>query len=166
MTIVRHVLRCFCCTWLFLAMPAVALTQISAYSTHKNVYAVRTIMEAIRTAYAQNRTWFPHVSNYTWGKRSRKAREYCERKARIVCEELIYFAESFDEPGDKGALEMRHSFLYFSSLLRISAFLYANMSSTCVTCGHILKSWARPLLCVCWADADARNKLEVGSKAK
>ena len=33
---------------------AVALTQISAYSTHKNL-AVRKIMEAMRTAYARKR---------------------------------------------------------------------------------------------------------------
>ena len=30
---------------------------------------------------------FYHVSNYSSGKRSRKVREYCERKARIVCQE-------------------------------------------------------------------------------
>ena len=45
---------------IFYLRPAVALTQTSAYITHKNL-AVRKIMEAMRTAYAQNRTWFPHV---------------------------------------------------------------------------------------------------------
>ena len=49
------------------------------HSTHKNL-AVRKIVEAMRTSYAQNGTWFAHVPNYTWGKRSRKVREYCERK--------------------------------------------------------------------------------------
>ena len=44
-----------------------------------------------------------HVSNYAWGKRSRKTREYCERKARIVCEH--FFHELFDEPGGKLALK-------------------------------------------------------------
>ena len=32
----------------------------------------------------------------------------------------FHFAESFDEPGGKGAFEMRHSFLYLFSLVRIS----------------------------------------------
>ena len=46
----------------FIASSAVALTQISAYVTHKN-QAVRKIMEAaMRTAYVQNVTRFPHVS--------------------------------------------------------------------------------------------------------
>ena len=31
---------------------------------------------------------------------------------------IPYFAESFDEPGGKGDFEMRHSFLYFFSLVR------------------------------------------------
>ena len=43
-------------------------------------------MEVMRTAYAKSEIRSQHVSNGTWGKRSRKAREYRERKARIVCE--------------------------------------------------------------------------------
>ena len=43
----------------------------------------------MRTVHAKSGTRSQHVSNYTRGKRSRKAREYCERKARIVCEHFI-----------------------------------------------------------------------------
>ena len=43
---------------------AVALTQISAYSTHKNL-AVRKIMEVMRTACVKSGTRSQHVSNYT-----------------------------------------------------------------------------------------------------
>ena len=64
---------------------AVALTHISAYSTHKNL-AVYKIMEAMRTAYAKSGIQSQHVSNYTWGKQSRKARKYREMEARVVCE--------------------------------------------------------------------------------
>ena len=42
----------------------------------------------------------------------------CQRKARIVCE------EHFISLNLKGALEMRHSVLYFFSLVRISEYLY------------------------------------------
>ena len=42
----------------------VALTQISAYSTHKNL-AVRKIMEVMRTAHAKSGIQSRHVSNYT-----------------------------------------------------------------------------------------------------
>ena len=57
----------------------------------------------------------------------------------------FHFAESFDERGDKSAFEMRHSFLYFFSLVRISEFVYANFSSTCVRCSFAQKL-ARPLI--------------------
>ena len=60
--------------------------QISADSTHKNP-AVRKIREVMRTAYAKRGIRSQHASNYTWGKRSRTAHEYCERKTRIVCEQ-------------------------------------------------------------------------------
>ena len=100
----------------------------------QKILAVRKIMETMRTYASQ------HVSNYSSGKRWRKAREYGERKARIVCEEHFYFAESFDEPGGKGAFKMSNSFLYLFSLVRISEFMHANFSSTCVRCTHLLKS--------------------------
>ena len=45
---------------------AVALTQIFAYRTHKNL-AVRKIMEVMRTAYTKSGNRSQHVSNYTWG---------------------------------------------------------------------------------------------------
>ena len=45
---------------------------MSAYNTHKDL-AVHKIMEMMRTAYAQNGTHrSQQVSNYAWGKRSRK----------------------------------------------------------------------------------------------
>ena len=90
--------------------------QISAYITHKNL-AVCNIMEAMRTVYAQSGTWSQHASNYAWGKWSRKARKYCERKARLVLWTTFYIAESLDEPGGN---EMHHSYMYFTSLVRIS----------------------------------------------
>ena len=42
---------------------------------------------------------------------------------------------------DKGAFEMWHALLYFFSLVHIAKSLYANSSSTCVQCMHLLKSW-------------------------
>ena len=42
------------------------------------------------------------------------------KKARIVCEQQNYFAESFDESGGEGVFEMRQSCLYFFSLERTS----------------------------------------------
>ena len=56
-------------------LAAVALSQISAYTTHKNL-AVRKIMEAMRTAYAKSGTRSQHVSNYTRGKLSISFRWY------------------------------------------------------------------------------------------
>ena len=46
------------------------------------VIAVRKIMDAMRTAYAKSGIQSRRVSNYTQGKRSRKAREICEKKKR------------------------------------------------------------------------------------
>ena len=114
-------------------MAAVALTQISAYSTHKNL-AVRKIMEAMRTAYAKKKR--ESVSKRLKQNMTQTITErtrVCERKARIVCEDFISL-------NLKGAFEMRHSFLYFFSLVRISEFLYENFSSTCVRCRHLLTS--------------------------
>ena len=93
--------------------------QISAYITHKNL-AVRKILQAMRTMYAKiNTSQTIHEANdHT----------------------TVYFAESLEDPGGKGAFEVRHSFLYFFSLVRISEFSYANFSSTCVQCMHLLKS--------------------------
>ena len=80
----------------------VALAQIPAYITHKNL-AVRKIMDST-------------VLNYTRCKWSRKAREYCQGKRASFAN--IFFAESFDESGSKGP----HLFLYFFSLVRIPIF--------------------------------------------
>ena len=71
---------------LIVILSAGALTQISAYITHKKM-AIRKIVEAMGTAYAENGTWSQHIPNYTRGKRSQKARECGGRKARIVCGE-------------------------------------------------------------------------------
>ena len=110
----------------FKKMSAVALTQISAYGTHKNL-AVRKIMEAMRTACAKSRIRSWRVSNYTWGKRSRKMREYCERKARIVCEP--HFSISLNRMMAVKVL-LKCAIHFSISLVRISEFLYANVSST------------------------------------
>ena len=85
---------------------------ISAYtcSTHTNL-AVRKIMDVMRAPYAKSCILSQHVSNYTWDKRSRKAREYCERKACIVCEQ--HFIISLNRLMVIKMLEMRHWFLYF-----------------------------------------------------
>ena len=42
---------------------------------------------------------------------------------------IIFFAESSDEPGGKGAFEMHHLFLCYFSLVHISKFSNANFSS-------------------------------------
>ena len=121
------------------SQPGVALTHISACTTHKNL-AVRKIMEAMRTAYTKSGTRSQRASNYARGKRSRKAREYCERKARIVCEQHFISLNRLMNPVEKSAFEMRHSCLYFLSLVRIYEFSYANFSPTRVRCTHLLKS--------------------------
>ena len=64
----------------------------------------------------------------SWGKRSLETCEYCEWKARIVCEQHFISLKLFDEPGGKRAFEMRHSFLYFFSLVRTSECSYAHFS--------------------------------------
>ena len=68
------------------------------------------------------------VSNYTWGKRSRKAREHRVRNARIVCE---HFSISLN------------CLMVVKVLLKCAirfSILYANFSFTCVRCTQILKS--------------------------
>ena len=55
----------------------------------------------------------------------------------IVCEDQL--DQSFDELSGKGAFEMRHSSLYFFSLVRISEFVHTNFSSTCGWCMHLHK---------------------------
>ena len=67
------------------------------------------------------------------------------QKERVHRLQIFYFAESFDEPGGKCAIEIRHSFPYFFLLVRISEFLYANFSSTCVTVKTYPQKLARPL---------------------
>ena len=94
--------------WNFQDCSVVALTQISAYSTHKNL-AVCRIMEVVRTTYAKSRIQSQQVVC---------TRQMIREGTRVLWKESVhrlqtfqYFAESFD--GSKGALEMHHSFLYF-----------------------------------------------------
>ena len=86
--------------------PAVALTQISAYSTHKNL-AVRKIIEAMRTAYAKKRDSVSRHPKQNMTQTITEHTRVCEKKARIVCE------EHFISLNLNGAFEMRHSFLYW-----------------------------------------------------
>ena len=94
-----------------------ALTQISAYITHKNL-AIRKIMEAIRNAYAKSGIRSQHVSNYTWGKRPRKALECCGREARIVCEQHFISLNRLMNPVEKvllkGAIRFAISFRWYA----------------------------------------------------
>ena len=89
---------------------------------HKNL-AVCKIMEVIRTK-----------------RYSVSARLKVHMKQMISVHCSWSFSELFDKLSGEGALERRHSFLYFFSLVLNSAFLYVNFSSTCVGCMHLLKS--------------------------
>ena len=111
-----------------LTTAGVALTQISAYITHKSL-TVRKTMEAMRTAYAKRRTQSQHVSNYgTRGRRSPKTLGYCERKARIVCEQdFILLNRSMNPVVEQYFWNALFVSLFFS-LVRILEFLYANFS--------------------------------------
>ena len=86
-------------------------------------------MEAMCTAYMKSRPQSQHISNKTWGKWSQPAPEYREGKVHTV----YFWNASFVY------------LLYFFSFVCISEFLYANYSSTCVGCMHIVKS-----KCDCW----------------
>ena len=76
---------------------AVALTQIAAYSTHKNQLAVRKIMEAMRTASAKSGIQSQHVSNYTW----RKCEQHFSNSlnllmvVKVLLKSAIRFSHSF-----------------------------------------------------------------------
>ena len=118
---------------------AVALTQISADSAHKDL-AVWNIMGAMHTAYAKNGTWSQHVSNKTWRNDHRTSVSMWKVSAHRL-RRTFYFAESFDEFSGKGAFEMRQ--IRFSLSFRWYAFpnfFYANFSSTCVRRTRLLKS--------------------------
>ena len=60
--------------------------NLCAYYVSKTSCVLK-LVEEIGTASAKIGTGSRHVSNYKWAEWSRKAREYCERKARIVCEQ-------------------------------------------------------------------------------
>ena len=121
------------------ARSGVALTQISADITHKNL-AVRRILGVMRTTHAKSGSRSQHVPNYTLGKRSRTW--HGEREASIVCEQ--HFSISVN--GWTGVKVLLKCAIRFSILLvRISGFLYANVSSTCVRCVGWPQKLARPL---------------------
>ena len=65
--------------------PAVALTQISVYSTHTNL-AVRKIMEAMRTAKRKkkNGTRSQHVSNKNMAQTITEHRRVCGKRASFA----------------------------------------------------------------------------------
>ena len=80
-------------------------------------------MGVMRTVYAKSGIQSQHVSNYTRGKRSRKAREYYERKARIVCEQHFDCVSLHRLLAVKVLWKCANRFSV--SLVRISEFLYA-----------------------------------------
>ena len=102
---------------------------------------------AMRAVYAKTGTQFQHVSNNTWGKRSRMVREYPERKACIICEEHSMSPLScFANPIGEGIF-WSASFLSF--FFFIGGFPNCELSSICVrrTQGVRIssKATARPL---------------------
>ena len=99
-------------------------------------------MKAIRTANAKKKTGLGlNTCQTKHDANDHVHSRVCVRKARIVCKEKFNFAESFDELSGKRAFEMRHYFVSLFLFVGISEFLYANFSSTCVRCTHLLKSW-------------------------
>ena len=88
------------------------------------------------SVYAKTGTRSQQVSNYTsWGQRTRKASECCERKARIVCEQRFISLNRLMNPLVKALLEC---VVRFPVSFR---WLNANFSFTCVRCRHLLKRW-------------------------
>ena len=81
------------------------------------------------------------VSNYTW-QTIMEGMQVLRMEIVHCWQTIFHLADSFDEPGGKGAFGMCHLFpyCYFFSSVRISKFLYANFSSTCVQCTHLLES--------------------------
>ena len=91
-------------------LPAVALTQMSAYGTHKNL-AVRKIMEMMCTAYAKR------DSVLSTSQTTHEANNYgrhisWKESAHCLGTTFQYFAELCD--CGKGALETRHSFRWYA----------------------------------------------------
>ena len=116
------------CTWNHTWRPAVALTQISAYSTHKNL-AVRKILWSMGTVYvekSENKQTKKHDAN----DHGTYASMWKDSAHRLRW--TFYFGES--------ERCFWNAFLYFFSSVRISEFLFADFSSTCVRCTHPLKS--------------------------
>ena len=117
----------------------VALTQISAYITHKNIAVRHKTTEVMRTVKIKAGLGLNTSQNTHEANDHRSCTRIVKGK-RASFAKNIYFAESVDEPGGEGASEMRHQFLCFSSLVHISEFLYVNFPSTCVRCTQLLKS--------------------------
>ena len=85
--------------WPGLQFPGVALTQLYAHIAHKNP-AVRKIMEAMRSAFAEKRD------------NTLNTLDYFERKG-IVCEQHFIPLNRWTNPVVRRAFEMRQSFPYF-----------------------------------------------------
>ena len=103
---------------------------------HKN-QGVLKIIEAMCTAYAQNGTQLPHVSNYM-RQTTKEGTQVCQKESAHH-----YFVISFDELGGKGALEIASSvslflfvgkhfrfFLQISHLLAFSVCISSKASMT------------------------------------
>ena len=153
-----------------LIKPGVALTQISAYITYKSLSvckimnAMRTAYakggtrsEHVSSLVEANDhglgLGLGHASTHPCPQAlfptppPRRGKEPGDEDGESVKGQRASFANNslfgwklFDEPGGKGTLELRHLFLYFFSLVRISEFWFAYFSSTCVRCTHLLKS--------------------------
>ena len=93
----------------------VALTQISAYGTRTKSSCTQNHMEMMRTTYAKSGIRSQHVSNYTWGKRSRKARIVWEQHFSIPLNRVMVVK-----------VLLKCSIHFSISLVRISEFLYEN----------------------------------------
>ena len=102
----------------------VALMQISAYGTHKNL-AVRKITVVMSTAYAKNGTQSQHVSKHE----TNYHRTYMNMRMESAhhLQRPFYFV-------------LDQAYVSLFPFVHISEFLYANISSTCVWCTHLLKS--------------------------
>ena len=122
------------------ARAAVALTQISAYNTHKNS-AVRKIMDTMRTVHAKS------GRDFNTPQTAHQANDH-GRHAYIVKGKRASFAKSILFRWIVCGTRWWRCFwnASFVSLLvlcgghRIFEFLYANFLSTCVRCTHLLKS--------------------------
>ena len=69
-------------------------------NAHFCAYRIKIWPNAKSWARCVKRTQKAGPLTMSWGKRSLEACEYCERNARIVCEQYLISLKSFDEPGE------------------------------------------------------------------